>query len=69
MRPVTRIELLDHIEAAFSAGAASPADLLDAAVGSAARPEVIELLHRLPDTTFRSARDLWYELGEVPMSA
>ena len=70
MRPVTRMELVDHIETVFTAGAASRSDLLAAATASHARPEVIEVLRRLPETAaYRSVRDLWSELADVPVSA
>jgi hypothetical protein len=68
-QPVTRIELVDHIESAFAAGPASRSDLLAAAAASHARPEVIEVLQRLPDTQFRTVRDLWKELSDVPVGA
>src|SRR6266536_955134 len=67
-RPVTPTELADHIHAAFAAGPATRADLLAAAVATSARPRTIELLHRLPDKTYASIRELWYDLPDVPVS-
>jgi hypothetical protein len=69
VRTVTRIELVDHIETAFHTGKATRGDLLAAAAASHARPEVIETLQRLRDTSYRQVRDLWAELEDVPVSA
>lgn len=69
MRSVTRMELLDHIEPAFAAGAATRDQLLAAATASHARPEVIAVLQRLPEQPYRSLRDLWPELSDVPVGA
>jgi hypothetical protein len=66
---VTRIELLDHIGTAFDGGPANRDALLAAAVSSNARPDVIALLHRLPDRDFRQVRDLWEEMADVPVGA
>lgn len=68
-RPVTRMELVDHIESAFGTGHASRSDLLAAAAGSHARPEVIEVLRGLPQGPYRTVRDLWGELADMPVSA
>ncbi len=65
---VTRIELVDHVESAFAAGPATRSDLL-AAAASHARPEVIEVLQRLSDIQYRTVRDLWKELSDVPVGA
>lgn len=69
MRPVTRMELVDHVETAFAAAPASRSDLLAAATASHARPEVIEVLRGLPEgVVYRGVRDLWPELGDVPVT-
>lgn len=68
MLPVTRLELLDHVETAFTAVPATRGDLLQAAVASQARPEVIAVLRRLPDVQFRRAHDLWDELSDIPIN-
>lgn len=67
VRPVTRMELVDHIESAFGTGPAGRSDLLAAATASHARPEVIEVLHGLPDGPYRTVRDLWAELADMPV--
>lgn len=69
MQPVTRMELLDHVEGAFTTVPATRGDLLKAAVNTEARPEVLAVLRRLPDVQFRRAHDLWEELGDVPISS
>jgi len=67
VHPVTRVELLNHIEAAFASGPASRGDLLQSAINTHARPDVLEMLRRLPDGEFRQPRDLWRELVDVPI--
>lgn len=70
MRTVTRMELVDHIETAFTARPVSRSDLLAAATSSHARPEVIEVLRQLPEVAvYHGIRDLWAELADVPVSA
>ena len=69
MGTVTRMELVEHIEAAFGSSPVRRGDLLAAATASHARPEVLAVLQRLPDIPYRSLRDLWPELGDVPVSA
>ena len=64
---VTRSELAPHVEAAFATGSATRDKLLAYAAGSHARPEIIEVLRTLPDQPYPSIRDLWYELGHVPV--
>jgi hypothetical protein len=66
---VTRIELANSIQAAFADGPATRDTLLAYAVGSKARPQAIALLQRLPDKTYASLRDLWYDLGDTPVTA
>ncbi|MDW5328282.1 hypothetical protein [Plantactinospora sp. KLBMP9567] len=34
-----------------------------------ARPDVLEMLGRLPDGDFQQPRDLWQELADVPVGA
>lgn len=69
MQTVTRAEVIDHIHAAFAAGPAGRGDLLAAAVVSHARPEIITQLQRLPNKSYASPRDLWYDLPDVPLEA
>ncbi|WP_158542646.1 DUF2795 domain-containing protein [Phytoactinopolyspora halophila] len=64
---VTRIEIADAVEDAFDAPPASKEDLLAWATANSARVEVLETLGRLPDTSFRSLRELWAHLSGVPV--
>lgn len=63
--PVTRVEIAEHVAPAFDYGPASTGELLESARGTQARPEVVTLLERLPNRTFRELRQLWPELPEV----
>ena len=67
MPQVTRLELVEHVESAFAGGPAKRADLIDAAIASRARPEVVGLLRGLPDIEYRRVRDLWEHLSETPI--
>ncbi|GLI03954.1 hypothetical protein Pa4123_92350 [Phytohabitans aurantiacus] len=69
MPTVTRIELANHIEAAFAHGPSTRDSLLAYAVGSHARPEIITTLENLPDKPYGSIRDLWYDLPDVPVNS
>jgi len=65
---VTRTELANHIEAAFSVGPVSRDKLLAYAASSHARPELINTLHALPaDTVYPNLRDLWRDLPHLPV--
>jgi len=66
---VTRTEMLNHIEAAFASGPATRDSLLAYAAGSHARPEIIEMIHALPDKPYPTVRDLWYHLADAPVGA
>jgi len=64
---VTRMELASHIGAAFTHGPTSRDTMLAYASGSHARPEIITVIQRLPDKPYSEVRDLWYELGDLPV--
>jgi hypothetical protein len=64
---VTRVEVIDHIGPAFSAGPQSRSDLIDVAQSVGARPAVVELLGQLPDHKFTVPNELWTNLGHVPI--
>lgn len=66
--PLTRLEIADHVSQAFHAPAVSRHDLLEAAVANQAPDEVLQTLTSLPDQPFRSLRDLWPHLPEVPVA-
>ncbi len=65
--PVTRVEIADHVRAAFALGPATRQALVDAAAGSQARPEVLGVLRQLPDHRYQELRYLWGDLPEVPV--
>lgn len=65
--PVTRVEIADHVRAAFASGPASRQMLIDAAAGSHARPEVLVVLQRLPANRYQELRHLWGDLPDVPI--
>jgi len=67
MDSVSRMELAQHLETAFAAGPVTPAGLLDAATVSAARSAVLAVIERLPNRTYGTIRDLWYELPDLPI--
>lgn len=64
---VTRVEVIDHIGAAFASGPLTRSDLLTAAQSVGARPAVIELLGQLPDRKFARPHELWNDLSFVPI--
>jgi hypothetical protein len=65
---VTRVEIVDHLEAAFADAPVQRDDLLDAVLTAGARPQLIEVLRRLPERRrFHNPRDLWQHLAEVPI--
>jgi hypothetical protein len=66
-RGVTRVEVVDVLEGAFTAGAIGRDDLVAVARRNGARPSVVDLLGRLPDRKFVQPRDLWVVLPDVPI--
>jgi hypothetical protein len=64
---VTRVEVIDHIGAAFTGGPLTRSDLLLAAQRVGARAAVLELLERLPDHRFSRPNELWTDLKDVPI--
>ena len=55
-------EFATSVAPAFAGGPASRDLLVAYASGSHARPELIELLRRLPDRAYPDVDDLWREL-------
>ena len=66
---VTRIELANHIQAAFTAGPATRDNLLAYAASSHARPAVIAAIQALPDKTYPTIGDLWYHMSDAPVGS
>ncbi|MBM7774044.1 hypothetical protein JOD54_004248 [Actinokineospora baliensis] len=58
----TFAELRDCVGDAFLRGAATKSDLLNAALGCAARREVFAALNRLPELRFAALTEVWSHL-------
>lgn len=69
MSHATRVEIADHVETAFDYGPANRDELLEAAHASNARHEVLAVLERLPERRYRTLRQLWTDLDDVPVEA
>lgn len=67
MSNATRVEIADHVGAAFDDGSASKDELLESARASHARAEVLTALQRLPARKYPTLRDLWPELEDLPV--
>lgn len=67
--PVTRLEVAEMVGSAFDRhdAAVRRDDLVAAAVASGARSEVLAVLARLSEAKFHSIRELWRELGDLPV--
>ncbi len=65
--PVTRDEIATHIGPAFGARRLTIADLCSHARQTRARTEVLDELSRLRRTYYFELRDLWAELGHLPV--
>lgn len=65
--PVTRMEILDAIDTAFTSKPTSKAHILATAEDSRARAELVALLRDLPDRSFYDVRELWNYLPDVPV--
>lgn len=67
METVCRGEIADYLEDAFAGPPVSPESLVAFAADHGARPPVIEVLSRLHEREYRSLRDLWNELADIPL--
>lgn len=67
MSAVTRIEIADLVEDAFGPGGADRSSLHAAAAAKGAPPVILDKLGELPDRRFRSMRELWDYIPEVPV--
>lgn len=65
---VTRMEIVEAIDSAFSTGGADRSEILAAAATNSARTQVVAVLNGLPNRRFRVMNELWEELGHVPVS-
>lgn len=66
-RSVTRIEIADLVGDAFGPAGAEKASLLSTAAHQGAHPAVLDKLGELPNRRFRTMRDLWDHLPDVPI--
>lgn len=64
---VTRVEIVEKIGAAFAAGRGADRSEVLAAAAAYTRVQAIDLLRSLPDHRFGMVKDLWEELGHVPV--
>lgn len=62
---VTRLEIADLLDPVFASGTAGRDALLAAVDGT--RPEVVQVLQRLPERQFTSLRQVWEHLPHVPI--
>jgi hypothetical protein len=65
--PVSRAEIVAVVGSAFGGRPVSTAEVLLAARDAGARPGTIATLERLPTTHFRSVRELWAHLPDLPV--
>lgn len=66
-RPVTRMEIAEHIADAFDGDAVHRIDVLQAAGEDGARSEVVRVLERLPQRRYYRLTDVWSVLPDVPV--
>lgn len=66
--PLTRLQIADHVSAAFHAQKVTKTDLIEAAETNQAPDDVLHALRSLPDGQFSSLRDLWPHLPEVTVA-
>jgi len=64
---VTRMGILDLVEDAFGRDGATRSDILQTARDNRADLPTLATLERLQDRRFRSVRDLWTDLPDVPV--
>ncbi|OKI17560.1 hypothetical protein A6A08_25755 [Nocardiopsis sp. TSRI0078] len=66
---VTRTDIADSLEGAFSSGPLTRGQVISAADLHGATEEVITALAKLPAGFYSHLRDLWKHLDDVPRSA
>jgi hypothetical protein len=64
---LTRIQIADLIADAFGPGGTDRSTLLAVAAEKGAHPALLQKLGALPDQRFRTMRDLWDHIPEVPL--
>jgi hypothetical protein len=66
--PVTRVEIVEHVAAAFDGEPSARDQLLELARQRGARSAVLRALEELPHGPFRQVRDLWPFLPDMPIA-
>lgn len=61
------MEILEAVGEVFGPSGASTGDVIDAAQSHGVRPEVLEILRRLPERRYVRANQLWEELTDLPV--
>ncbi len=64
---VTRIEIIDAVDHAFTRSSATKQEIITAAVQYGSGADVLTTLKRLPERSFRDVRDLWDHLPDIPI--
>lgn len=64
---VCRMEIADCVEGAFHGAPLSSTDIIEFASDHGARTPVLRVLSRLHAPVYRELRELWAELGDVPV--
>lgn len=66
--PVTRLEVAEMVASAFDHHeVVLRDDLIAAAIEACARPEVLDALAHVSNSKFHNVRDLWRDLGHLPV--
>jgi hypothetical protein len=61
------MEIIEAVSGVFGPSGASAEDIIDAARSHGVRPEVLEILRRLPERQYVRANQLWEELTDLPV--
>ena len=64
---VSRVEIADCVETAFTGGPVTRDELVALAHRSGASPAVLQVLAGLPDGPFRELRQLWPAIPDLPI--
>lgn len=63
------MEIARHTADAFDHSPVTPGELIEAAMASSARPDVIAALQSLPQGKYGHLRQLWPDLPGIPVDA
>ncbi len=67
MQIVSRVEIAECVEEVFQGEAVTCSHLVEFAADHGARAPVLDVLGRLNGDGYRDLRELWGELGDVPV--